>query len=294
MARSQKEKEMRLTCSPLNQIWFTQNNNCIGYIDSNEERVQIAVPHAISESTAITFDNNGNLWFTADDMPLFNSFVFKYDPQTQEFTRFTIPHLCILTNIVATSANEIWVIDALSKALYNVKEMKQYPCSYFISGIISISNKFWFTIQSLEAAKIGVCDVSGDMSTLKTYDVKKPTQLGGIVLGRDNKIYFTEPGHDNIVWLDQETGEHTEVYLPNQNIKHGPMEIVAGTKGVYFTEIKTNSIGFLPYGGTTQDIKEYPLPTTEELGSMTIDSNDTLYVVQGDNIVKITSFYPTV
>jgi len=287
MARSQKEKEMRLTCSPLNQIWFTQNNNCIGYIDSNEERVEIAVPHAISESTALTFDKEGNLWFTADDIPLFNSFVFKYDPQTQEFTCFTMPHPCILTNIVATPDGQIWVTDNISKSLYNVLTMQQHRCPYIITQLINTTDKFWFTIQSLEAAKIGVCDVSGDMSTLKTFNVKKPTQLGGIVLGNDNKIYFTEPGHDNIVWLDPTTGEHTEVYLPNQALKRGPMEIVAGTKGVYFTEIKTFSIGFLPYGGTTQDIKEYQLPTTQLLGHMTIDSNDTLYVVQGENIVRL-------
>jgi virginiamycin B lyase len=231
-----------ITAGPDGNVWFTdQGLNAIGRITPTGAITEVVLPNARSVPADITSGPDGNLWFTEKG----GDRIGKITPLGL-ITEFDLPTASASPlGITAGPDGNVWFTESNAFQIGRINPGTNAISEVSTNGLEpneitrGLNNQLWFSV--LGTGAIGQVNVlTGAVTPFAT-----PTVLtngtGGITLGPDGAIWFTEPElaqfgridlQDNVTEISLGTGVST------------PTGLALGANGnLFFTDPGNNAVG---------------------------------------------------
>jgi streptogramin lyase len=237
-----------ITAGPDGNMWFTMDNNAVGYITPSGSITTFATTH--DSPTGITAGPDGNLWFT-----MWSGYIGKVTT-SGVITEYRIPapgsNSTQPRNIVTGPDGALWFTQSTDPSrigrITTNGDISQFSISdanidtpYDIT--VGSDGALWWTNNSDNY--IGRMTTSGATSAFNVG-----TNTLGISAGSDGNLWFTEPlSSPNKIVRMTTSGVTTSYTVPTATA--GLNSIAAAANGTFwFTESRANNIGRLTVDDT--------------------------------------------
>lgn len=237
-------------------IWFSEiYGKKIGFLDTSNAKHSTS--EGIREFSAsvdletlgpITFDNNGNIWFTALTYPVSGK-IMKFDPKSNDFATYNMPTgISSPVGMVADGDGNLWINDHGTSAFLKFNPITNSTVTY---------------VTSLPRSSTSL----GLYEKCLTQPNGSPVTCGGLpvslpywnIIDKDGKIWFNLHQSNSIAVFDPKTETLVEYFIPTQNPNWGSCEgyneacgiantlqfTLAPDGKVWFTEWSESKIGVL-------------------------------------------------
>ncbi|WP_433474608.1 virginiamycin B lyase family protein [Spirillospora sp. CA-142024] len=252
-------------------VWYAANAGGIGRVDAAGKVTEYPVAEnskkLLGAPDAMTSAPDGSLWFT--DVSTAAPRVGRVDPATGKSTLYELPTTgtvnfanAQVSDITPGPDGALWFTGGVSGSIGRIDAsgtVTAYATRLFPYALTTGPDKaIWFTTGQ---GVLGRLDpATGAVTTFPTPSAGKGTPaMGGIVIGPDGKLWFTEPGAGRVGRIDPATHAVDEYSTPVPDSM--PTGIVTGPdRKLWITETAASNIASVdPVSGA---ISEYPLPAT--------------------------------
>jgi streptogramin lyase len=244
------------------------------------------LPHKVEYVNTATVDAEGIIWYVGS----VSNTIGRLDPRTNEFREWTyrVPY-AHLHDVLLDGRGNLWVTanNAGTVIKFNTKTYSmtdwQLPGRPH-TGAVDSQGNYWVTSDHRKSGTFG--ETGGvakiDARTGRVTEYLSPSKNPGpygLVVDRDDNVWYTEQRANNVVKVDGKTGKFTiyPVPSPNANLRR----IVTDSKGkIWFVQSNVSKLGMLD--PATGKITEYdyglPRPYTAYAYGIRVDKTDKVWV----------------
>jgi virginiamycin B lyase len=183
-------------------------------------------PNSPKGSLALRADEDGNLWLGMS----YQAGVARFDPTAETFKTFPLP-------------------PQLNKDYTQTTEVE--PSHAKVDGKVWIEDSGTYSIYRLDLA-------SGQFEVFQPFPIPS-VNIYDIASDRDNNVYFTVYGRNDIGRIDAKTGQIAIIPTPSKNSAPRRGTLDADGKNMWFGEFRANKVGV--FNTNTKTIREWTPPT---------------------------------